>query len=390
MTVTRSNETATPRDAHRPIVYWMACAALIALLLGWTAITVYGWRAALRQRADLDYSEGWHAYCAQQAIGGSYRVGSAKEPPHNVLPYPPLSYVLYGATGKLAGGSLQATRDAGRAWSLAFTVCAAGLIALLCRTVRVRWTYAVLASVVFLNLRSIQLFAVNVRPDAFALSLCLLAFWLGLRFGMTGVAGALLALAVFAKHSYVTAPAVMFWGLVIYRDWKALYRLMLGAVLATIAAIWISVLTMGTHWLDGPLLQGFHGAKPGQVLYLTLIACRSASIPLAVGLAAGLMTPLPRPARFVYAAAGVSFLLNVVAMVKPGASMNYLLEPTAFCAGYGSLRDGPDLTRVFTTESVGGMACGYPGIAAGSRARVSGGATGLAHRSPERPPVETK
>ncbi|MBI5092657.1 MAG: hypothetical protein HZB26_09480 [Candidatus Hydrogenedentes bacterium] len=333
-----TNSIKVDSSGNTGVLGFASRAFLIAVLTGWSAVTIYGWNAALRQTTDLDYAEGWHVYAAQQAFPGGHHAGAVRAVPHNVLPYPPLGYILNGTVGKALGGGLEATRKAGHYCAFGFTLIAALLIVCLCRMLGARWSYSAFAAVVFLNLHSIQLFAVSLRPYALSLTLTLLAVYVSLRFNTAWAAGVLLTLAVFAKHSYISVPAVFFSGYCIGREWKSVYALVLGAVVTCVVAVWVSLWTMGPHWLEGPLLQGFHGAKPGQVLYLMFIACRGAALPLAAGLAVAAMPGLTRPARFLSAAMIVSFLLNVVAMVKPGASMNYVLEPAAFAlvlAAYG-------------------------------------------------------
>lgn len=303
---------------------------VLCVLLAHSAASLVEWYGKLGNPWDLDYAERWHAYVAYQAYPGGAHVNSAYEMPHNVLPYPPISYLIHGWIGRLIGTDLLGVRTIGRTTMLIMTLLNSILIVQIGRAIGLRILWSVMAGLLFLTSQGAHFFAVSLRPDEMACALTLLGLYTVLRGRNYWLGGALFALALATKHSFVSVPLVLTVALLIKRDARSVMKLLASGCLVGLLIISLGNWMLGPYWWQGCLLQGFHGADFKQAIYFI---GRGFSQPvLVVGLASVLLSGLSGSVRTIAVCFVVSLALNSAALVKVGAAENYFLEPVALAS----------------------------------------------------------
>lgn len=304
-------------------------AILSALLLVFAICVGINGIIALNFSQDLEYVESWHAYCSQQACANGQHIGPVDHPPYNVMPYPPVNYLITGALGKLFGGSLEDTRYAGRLLSLISLLASSVMVMLIVKSLGADTYSAFLAGSIFLAAVNFYGYVVSQRPDLLACLLNLVGLYTLIKWRLWIAAGVIFALALSTRHSYVTVPVLA----VVFLLWNLEYRHFIRFVLALVLTLCLVSLVadwqMGHYWLQGLLLQNLHGGSIAQAIgFLGTAFNNPVSFPLFLGLASSLILCfLPRVLQGLVLCLVLSFILQTVAMTKRGAFINYLIEP---------------------------------------------------------------
>ncbi|MBE9127201.1 hypothetical protein IQ258_13800 [Coleofasciculus sp. LEGE 07081] len=303
---------------------------VLCLLLFHTAASLVEWYYQWENPRDLDYAEGWHAYVASQSYPGGEQVGSSYEMPYNTLPYPPISYLFHGWMGKLVGTDLVGVRTIGRTTSLLMTLLNSIIIFLMGRAIGVRLLWSAIAALLFLTSQEAHFFAVSLRPDEMALAFMLLGLYTILRWRNYWLIGALFALTLATKHSFISVPLVLTVTLLTQRDFRSLLKFLASGCLVGLLIFAVSTWILGPYWWQGSLLQGFHGADFKQAIFF--IGEGFTQPVLVIGVASVMVTRLRNSGGFIAVCFLVSLCLNSVALVKVGAAPNYFLEPVALAS----------------------------------------------------------
>jgi hypothetical protein len=191
-----------------------------------------------------NYNEGWNAYHALAAMGGGALY--PRPPSLFINNYPPLSFFVAGAIGKLTGGDLIVV---GRILSLLNTLVASWAVFAIARALRTTRIEALFAASLFLAklLAASNYVGIN-DPQMLGHALgCLgfLAVVAGPRTQRSLVLGALLlTLAVFVKHMLVIQPIALVIWLAIY-DWRAALRLVVFGLLFGLVGLLLSRIALG-------------------------------------------------------------------------------------------------------------------------------------------------
>jgi hypothetical protein len=297
------------------------------LLILCVAAAVVQWLGWVTSPLDLDYAERWHAYTAYQAFPGGDHVTAPNALPYNALPYPPFSYLVHGSLGHLLGADLLGVRTIGRITALLATLVNALLVALIGRSLGVNGWLSGMAALLFLSSNSAHFFAVSLRPDELACAFMLAGLYARLIQRNQALVGGLWAIALTTKHSFLALPLVSFVTLAIKRDWKTLGAFLVGGMAVGLSILGLSQICLGSHWWQGSLLQGFHGANPKQMIFFLGEGFRQPA--LVLGVVSLVLLELRGRIAIVAAGFVVSLLFNSVALVKVGAAGNYFLEPVA-------------------------------------------------------------
>lgn len=318
------------REQYRLALPGVLQGFILCLLLLQAGAYLVGWHGLFISPGDLDYAERWHAYVASQAFPGGNHVTSAYEMPYNTLPYPPLSYLLHGWIGKLMGANLLGIRTIGRATSLIATFSSTGLIILISRTLGVRLFWCLIAGLLFLTSRSAHFFAVSLRPDEIACAIMLLGLFTVVRWRNYWIAGIIFAIAIAAKHSFITVPLVLIVSLLLKRDVRSVVKFVAGGCLTGLAIAVLATWMLGPYWWQGSLLQGFHGADIKQMIFFIGEGFKQPI--LIIALACLILADFSGSIALIAASFAVSLFLNSVMLVKVGAAANYFLEPVSLAA----------------------------------------------------------
>lgn len=305
-------------------------AIVFGLLVLHCAASLTQWYCQLKFPLDSDYAERWHAFVAYHAFSGQEKIGSAYEIPYNTLPYPPLSYLVHGVLEKLFNTDILGIRTIGRAVSLIATLLNGVLVALICRAIGLKNLWSILAGLLFLASLHAHFFAVSLRPDELALMFSLLGLWVALSRSHYFLVGALFALAIATKHSFISIPFVLTVFLLTERENRSAMKLVGGGLTVGLLIAGLSFWLLGFYWWQGPLLQGLHGADIKQAIFF--IGEGFQQPVLILGLAAVLLTELRGRAGKIAVCFIVSLTFNSIALVKVGAAANYFLEPAALGA----------------------------------------------------------
>ncbi|HUO94442.1 MAG TPA: glycosyltransferase family 39 protein [Rhizomicrobium sp.] len=191
--------------AARPLTGRIASAASNVVLAAFALVCAVGlWRviAVIGLRVPLDPNEGWNAYLAAAALAGHPLYPDAQA--YLVNNYPPLSFYLVGALGKLVGDAIVA----GRVLSLfAFFALIAGVFQAV-RAMKGCTGGALLAGFLLAAWLIVGSDYVGMDdPQLLGHALQIAALLLVLKRSPNDIAGAaLFALALFVKHNLVAMP----------------------------------------------------------------------------------------------------------------------------------------------------------------------------------------
>lgn len=319
---------------------------IVLLLMGIACFQVVRWYALVVQPTDLDYAESWHAYCAQQAYPGGDHVGNVEEPPFNILPYGPLSYLFNGGISGFSK-ELLTVRFMGRLGAAMMTLLSAVMVAAISSKFGRSLWYGILAALFFLSAQDVHMFAVSLRPDAMACVLALIATYCCLGRRSTIVSGILFSLSIAAKHSYIIGPFVMLLYFVRQRRYGAVIRF--SAVISlTLLIIGVAAhFMLGKYWWQGLTLQGLQHANIKQALWFFRSVFRDgAGLPLLIGVVSLMLSIQSAELRALRLYFVLSLLANAVASAKIGAAHNYYLEPFAL----GSVLLGVGMKNFFSSK----------------------------------------
>ncbi|HWA04298.1 MAG TPA: hypothetical protein VG819_12320 [Rhizomicrobium sp.] len=199
-----------------------ACFRIVVSLLAIaSALALARVAATTGLRVPLDPNEGWNAYHALHAMSGA-----ALYPPAGSLTfnnYPPLSFYIVGAAGRLTGDFIMA----GRMVSLLAVLAIAGEIYVSCRLMNTdRWS-ALFPAVLFVaGLLLFSDYAGMDDPQLLAHAIALAGLAILLRWPRDAwaivAAALLLVLAAFAKHNLVALPVALAAWLLLQRRPSAL------------------------------------------------------------------------------------------------------------------------------------------------------------------------
>ena len=363
----------------------------VLILAGFLTCLVYGGFVISLFDSDLtggDRTAGWHAHCAMQAYTDEGHIGALGDPPHNAMPYVPLSYLANGAMGVLFGGGFEATLFGGRLLSLLMTVLSSVLIFLITKNLGTSNAGSLFAAFLFPIGGNIQVFAVALRPDALVCALTLAGLLCALRYRAYVFAGAFFGLALTAKQSFIVGPLAIAWTLWRLHDFKGIIQLAIGGIATVATVVMLAYTRLGSHWMDGILLQNFtYFSVKRAIEYVGETFKMSSSIPIALGLASNLLPNLPKGVRFFSIYLIFCFFLHSIALAKFGAWVNYMLEPLAI----GSILTGWLFGHFATEASSTARSFVYATLAIVFTGLVmhEGVATRLAYKQPRYEPFAT-
>jgi hypothetical protein len=216
----------------------------IVLLGGLAALLAAAHAAEIPWRIPLNYNEGWMAFFAARAMGN----GLPLYPPAGGFignNYPPLSFFVVGALGRLVGDNVVA----GRLAAFAALAAVVGWVFLCARRLGAGRTSAGLAALVFalFNLTWFHAYVAMADPQWLGQAVMLAALPLLLPAGEGRLApwrAALAAVAMvaggFVKHNLVALPLAAGVWLLLLRDWRAFLAWAGGAVVALAAGgLWV-------------------------------------------------------------------------------------------------------------------------------------------------------
>lgn len=309
---------------------------MLAGLAGFAGLTVHLCLLALAYPYQLDYGEGLMLYQAQRlALGQGIYKGIAGYP-YIFSNYAPLVQSLVAPFVALLGPSFLP----GRLLSLAATIGLAGLLFSMARRAGGALAPALSAALLFLGSPYVYHWAPLFRIDLPALlfsTLGLATLWRGRSTRHVLLAGLLFVLGMFAKQSYIAAPAAALLYLVLY-DRAAFRRLLLVLLVAGgVPFVAIELLTQGAFSF------GLFTANVNPFsLSLLLAQTRDFVLTFAVIIVLALVGLLrSRQRQAERRLLDVYFLFAVATIVlagKVGAWENYFLEALfALClyAGFG-------------------------------------------------------
>ncbi|MFQ5745609.1 MAG: hypothetical protein ACE5HF_00145 [Gemmatimonadota bacterium] len=315
------------------------------------------------------------AYLRSGELATLYPAGGWTEPPMVATLYPPLFFWIsaLGMKGLGADGSLLVPR-------LVSLVALAGSLLILARSSRrsgAPWTWAAALLGGLMLAPSVSHLAASAQVDALALFWSVAAVGCALRIrareSVRDAAGpapkrpwvrraaalGLAFLAAFTKQSFVAAAiAIVAVDARGGRRRRAALSALALAVPAALAIVWLNARTGGGYWLNtASALTGSFGAASFRA---TIVDSRPlAWIPVLV-LGAWLARRRRVPPLLGWYAAA-SWLLNLAASFKTGASSNYLLEPL-FASVWLALASRE---RESTAEGADGRVSGRRRLAAG-------------------------
>lgn len=217
---------------------------VLALFASVCAVGLWRVLAIVGLHVPLDPNEGWNAYLAAAAMGG-HAYPDARG--YIVNNYPPLSFYLIGAVGRIVGDNI----IAGRIVSLAaFLGVAAGLFQA-ARIMGCRAIHAALASLLFTAWLIVGSDYVGINdPQMLGHALEIAALLLVLRRSPHDVAAAILfAIALFVKHNLVAMPVAV--GVWLLLEDRARARRFIGAGFAAVLlGLVLFRLVYGSNLLD--------------------------------------------------------------------------------------------------------------------------------------------
>jgi hypothetical protein len=325
---------------------WLALSPVFGALL-FFALFFAGLRLA-RPQTVFYYTEGpvlgsLAGLEATGSLSGLYPADGWTEPPVVLTLYPPLYFLLSAGADRVAGtaGSFTGLRIVGVAallgWLILFVVWA----------VKTRappaWALALLAAA-FLTPGVYTLIGA-AQVDVLALTLT----WVGITVALSPgrgsirpgvrslvIAAAAFFLAIFAKQSFVAAPAALVVSLMIARRHRSAVLFACGLGAAVLAAVLLLDRSTEGGYLANTLGALGGAAGPGY-LVTSLAASRPVQwIPLAVAVLVTCRGRLRMEFPEIYL--GLSTVLHTLAMSKAGSSVNYFLEPTLALLLVGVIR----------------------------------------------------
>lgn len=301
-----------------------------ALLVFFLGLCALGWYSQLKNSYDNDKHDRWGAHCAYLAVHNGEKVGAATTAPYQVMPYPPLGYVVNGAVGLLLGDGLSAARAAGRCVSLVSALISAACVCVVVLFLTKSWTGGLLAGLLFLLGPQVHQFAVCVRPSEMAQAFTMMGIVGYYVFETPLVAGFLFGMAIGAKHSFVVAPLTILIFFLAERRLGAAARFVAGGVLAIGIIVFLGFHFLGPHWMDGLLVQNetwLRGKWTKSAYWLQDVLHTASLIPLTMAASVLFIPKKPPVIRFFVVYFASTLLLQLVLMTKLGAASDYMLEP---------------------------------------------------------------
>ena len=305
--------------------------ALVALVAVTALLHVSVWVQRLAADEDVDYAEGWHIVCAQSCWPGETEVvSSVNEPPHNTLPYAPGGYLVNSLAGRLTGADDYAGyRRAARVVTFLASLFAVLLTAACAIALGVRPWIAMVTALLVINNAPVQVFAVNPRPDAIANCFNMLGLFLLIRFRSVIAPAVFFAAAILCKQSYVALTLATLGWMIYERRWRDALVFSATGIVSAALITWAGYALLGPHFLEGSMLQSLAGADFKAALFFL-----GQSLPwCAVLFAFAIVYPFVAGAGSnprvmpIFVAFLLALVFNSVAIAKPGAYTDYLLEP---------------------------------------------------------------
>jgi hypothetical protein len=261
----------TGRSALRIDPFPLIALALLIVILIWMVYPVL-WLFALASRG---YNEGWNAFMALRAMGDLPLY--PQDQTLHTNNYPPLSFYVVGALGRLVGDNIVA----GRIVSLVATVAVAGEIAVVVRLLGGRWPAAGFAGMVFvgglIDVASVYIGLNDPQLLGLAVMLAGLIALLS-RQGAGGhliVAAALLVVAGLIKHNLLALPlAITAWLFLTDRRALRVWLLAAGAAFCgALLGLWLvygpavldNLASARSYSLGRMMLTGKHALDPLQI-----------------------------------------------------------------------------------------------------------------------------
>jgi hypothetical protein len=292
-------------------------------------LVLFGLTAAARLARPLEeltYGESWLLDGARQVARGEGLYAPTDQLPLMQIAYMPAYYALLGLLIRVFGDS---GYTLGRAVSLVATLVGAGALAWSIRRITARWRFGLLAAGLLLTQNvTLLLWGSLERVDALALALTLVG--LALFTEQRPIAAAVVfVLAFFTKQTYVVGPIAA--GLALWPCRRELARF--GAVFVGGVAVGIAIamwLTNGWFWWH---IVTSNANQPDLDTFAILMGSflQFNGLPVLAALASLLLLPCD-PRERVWRFYFVGGLLEVLMVVKLGASSNYWLEVSAATA----------------------------------------------------------
>lgn len=192
-------------------------AAVLAIFGVVCAVALARVAATLGLHVSFDPNEGWNAYHAAAAMAGRPLYPAPQS--YFVNNYPPLSFYVVGAVGRLLGDQI----IAGRLVALLAFFAVVGGIAIAARRIGATTVGALLGAMLFAAMLLIGSDYVGMDDPQMLGHALAMAALLSLLRGRDGVAAALFVIALFVKHNLVAMPlAAAAWMLLVdgNRAWR--------------------------------------------------------------------------------------------------------------------------------------------------------------------------
>lgn len=317
----------------------------VLLALGVIAAHAVTLVALIPSKADLTFPEGALVARAADVAEGLVPYRDWREWPHAFAPYAPLTYYVPGTIARVSGGGSGERSDVQRLYVIGRLQSAAGLLGIavlmvaIARRLGLGWGWGMAAVAGFLHWRLLTVFCLSYRPDAPAVFFSVLALWiiLGGRATWPRVICVFLALMTsmwFKPVSYAMTLVAFVW---IARS----RALGLAAVaLGAYGALGLGAALLLNARFDGFLFSnmlgsldvglkianssGFFGLAPPTVSVLFLAG---------IGLASyRAVRDRSDPASGTFHLAAIaSYVAMLMLHSRPGADVNYYLEPYVLC-----------------------------------------------------------
>jgi hypothetical protein len=204
MSATGTSARKPEENAAGPGISW---AAAFWVMLVLAAALVWWPLARIPSRFEINYNEGWNAYLQSKAAAGVPLYGAP--PQFLFVGYPPLSFHLAGAVGRIAGNVLMAGRwiSAGSFFAIALLI---GMTVRRLTGLARSGVYAGLAFIIFVGVFEPDYIGMNdphLLGMAFGMAglCCLVAA--GSTGWMLGLSATLFAVSLFTKQSLMAVPA---------------------------------------------------------------------------------------------------------------------------------------------------------------------------------------
>lgn len=313
----RAGLPAAPADLRVPWRIAFALLAVLAILVLWFPL------ARLAAQYSINYNEGFNTQMAHAALSGARLYGS---PPRFVYTtYPPLSFYLIGALGKIAGD----TNAVGRWIALAGFFAAAAFLALIVQRMTGQRRYAIYAAACF------TIWIAAYKPDRLGMND---PQFLGMALSMAGLwcyvrgpeetqwlrwSAVCFVLGMFAKQSLVALPCAVAVQLFLTNRKRLATWLIAGAA-AGFSLLLVTFLIGGPYFFTNILLPRVHTwdlLMANVAFYLMFF-----QVPLVATLVWALWEPRLRPASLAVWAVAAGNVVGFIFCCAGGADWNHLFD----------------------------------------------------------------